>query len=81
MKLFKNWNMIRGFRLILGLLAIGVGLYQKEVPLSLLGLFFTYQSIFLPDACCGGGSCYRPSNLSDEKKDLPIEFSEIENKK
>lgn len=80
MNILKNWNFMRVFRLLFGLLALGMGIYKREVPLSLLGFFFAFQAVFMPNACCGG-TCYNPVDASEQKNNEPIEFTEIENKK
>lgn len=55
--IFNNWNIMRVFRLIIGLLILVQAIVAKDMMLVIAGIIFTSMPIFNV-GCCAAGSCY-----------------------
>jgi hypothetical protein len=66
------WNLFRIFRLGLGLLMVGQGIYIRDVFFILAGALFSIMALF-NSGCCAMGSCTTPAPQKKETKDISYE--------
>ncbi|NVO03053.1 MAG: hypothetical protein HXX09_10180 [Bacteroidetes bacterium] len=65
-KYFEDWDGMRYFRLIAGLVIVIAAIVQLDWAIGFLGVFFLYQAIF--NAACGcNTSCAVSKNPVDTK--------------
>lgn len=50
------WDVMRGLRLVIGVLGIAEGIRQSAVPLGLVGALLSVQAL-LNMGCCSTGAC------------------------
>ena len=71
--IFRNWNFMRFFRLVLGIVIIVQSIVVKDWAVGLLGVFFTSMPVF-NIGCCSAGACYAtPKKITENKKDVVYE--------
>lgn len=75
--ILNNWSVIRGLRLIIGIIALVQSVIQKDITLGILAGFLLLTAI-ANIGCCGGNSC--ATNLSNRKKEKEIEYEELDSK-
>lgn len=66
------WNLLRIFRLALGLMMVGQGIYSRDVFFILAGTLFSIMALF-NSGCCAMGSCTAPASKSNKTKDISYE--------
>lgn len=66
------WNLFRIFRLGLGLLMVGQGIYIRDVFFILAGALFSLMALF-NSGCCAMGSCEAPVSKKNDKQDISYE--------
>lgn len=72
-KYLSNWSFMRVFRLVLGLIIVGTGIYNSEWIIVFLGGYFSLMSI-LNIGCCAGSSCSTNlKNSTEETEDINYE--------
>lgn len=74
---FRNWNIIRIIRLVLGIAIIAQGARSGQWSLLLVGILFAAMPIF-NIGCCAGGNCTVPppkANKANTAND--ISYKEI----
>lgn len=73
---FKNWNFIRFFRLVVGLIILGQAISSHEVFIGIAGLVFSTLAVF--NIGCFGGTCVTPSQTNQIKNpNQDVEFEEV----
>lgn len=55
-RILKNWNVVRFIRLLMGTGAVIQGLTQREVLITLAGLFL-FITALVNYGCCGSSGC------------------------
>lgn len=73
---FKNWNFIRFFRLVIGLTILGQAIASHDVFIGIAGIVFSAMAVF--NIGCFGGTCATPSQsnqIKNPKQD--VEFEEV----
>ena len=75
--LLNNWSIMRGLRLVIGLIALVQSVFQKDITLGLIAGFLLLTAI-ANVGCCGSNGC--AVNFSNRKKDKEIEYEELDNK-
>ncbi len=71
----RNWNLMRIFRLVLGIFIIVQGTLGQEWLLVGFGSLFSLMPLF-NIGCCGVSGCYIPAPKSDQKTE-DIMYEEI----
>ncbi len=62
--ILSNWNFMRAFRLILGVIIIVQGFEAKEWMYALAGIVLTGMAL-ANIGCCGVGGCQVPNRKED----------------
>ena len=75
--LLNNWSIMRGLRLVIGLIALVQSVLQKDITLGIIAGFLLLTAI-ANVGCCGSNGC--AVNFSNRKKDKEIEYEELDNK-
>ena len=75
--LLNNWSIMRGLRLVIGLIALVQSVFQKDMTLGIIAGFLLLTAI-ANAGCCGSNGC--AVNFSNRKKDKEIEYEELDNK-
>jgi hypothetical protein len=73
---FSDWNLSRGLRLVMGLIALYQAFELQNGFLGILAAIFIYQAL-ANLSCCGPSSCntvQKKQNIDNTKK---IEFEEV----
>ena len=74
-KLLTNWDVIRIFRLGIGIMLLVSGVLSKDWMMGLFSLFFLYQAV-TNTGCCGTASCF--TNPPDKRNDNSRQIEEVE---
>ncbi len=69
--IFNNWTIMRGIRLVLGIIVLVMAVTQKDVTLSVLAGVLLVTAI-ANVGCCGGSSCAVNYNSTKNKKEASI---------
>jgi hypothetical protein len=73
---FKNWNFIRFFRLVIGCVILGQAIVTQDIFIGLAGIVFSTMAIF--NIGCFGGTCATPSQTNQVKNpNQDVEFEEV----
>lgn len=64
--ILNNWTLMRGLRLVLGIIALVQALIQKDITLALLAGFLLLTAI-VDIGCCGSNGC--TSDFKKSKKE------------
>ncbi len=75
--LLINWSIMRGLRLVIGLIALVQSIIQKDITLGIIAGFLLLTAI-ANIGCCGGNGC--GVNFSNRKKEKEIVYEELDNK-
>ena len=75
--LLNNWSIMRGLRLVIGIIALVQSVFQKDITLGIIAGFLLLTAI-ANVGCCGSNGC--AVNFSNRKKDKEIEYEELDNK-
>ena len=73
-RILSNWNIIRGFRFVIGLAALIQGIVQKDLVMGLLGSVLLFTAL-ANVGCCGAASC--PVDIK-ENKNRKINYEELD---
>ena len=76
--ILNNWSIMRGLRLVIGLIALVQSVIQKEITLGIVAGFLLLTAI-ANIGCCGVNGC--AVNFSNRKKEKEIGYEELDNKK
>lgn len=71
----KNWNFMRLFRLVLGVLIIMQGVHTGQWVFILLGCLFSLMPL-LNIGCCTTSGCSTPTSKTNKKQEQ-IEYEEV----
>ncbi len=74
----RNWDFMRIFRLVIGIIVLIQGIQAGQWMLAALGGFFALMPL-LNVGCCGASGCATPTARST-KKDAHITYEEIKAK-
>ena len=75
--LLNNWSVMRGLRLVLGLIAFVQSFIQKDITLGIIAGFLLLTAI-ANVGCCGSNGC--AVNFKNSKNKKEIEYEELDNK-
>ncbi len=70
--IFSNWNFMRIFRLVLGIIILVQAIEHRDLLIGILALSFTAMPIF-NIGCCGINGCAVPYKKSNNLKDIDYE--------
>lgn len=71
-----NWYVMRGLRLVIGLIALVQSVVQKDITLGIITGFLLFTAI-VNIGCCGGNGC--KVNFNNRKKEKEIVNEEMDN--
>ncbi len=75
--ILNNWSVMRGLRLVIGLIALVQSFIQKDITLGVVAGFLLVTAI-ANVVCCGSNNC--AVNFSNRKKEKEITYEELDNK-
>ncbi len=75
--LLINWSIMRGLRLVVGLIALVQSIIQKDITLGILAGFLLLTAI-ANVGCCSNKGC--AVNFKNSKKEKEIVYEELDNK-
>ncbi len=73
----RNWNIMRGLRLALGIFAIVQAFTQKDTVLGIIGGFLLFTAL-ANIGCCGSNGCV--VNYKTKQNNKEIEYEELDSK-
>ena len=76
--ILNNWSVMRGLRLVIGVIALVQSIIQKEITLGVIAGFLLVTAI-ANVGCCGSNGC--AVNFNNGKKEKEILYEELDNKK
>ena len=76
--ILNNWSVMRGLRLMIGIIALVQSIIQKDITLGILAGFLLVTAI-ANIGCCGSNGC--AVNFNNSKKEKEILYEELDNKK
>jgi hypothetical protein len=76
--IFNNWSIMRGLRLVLGLIVLVQSVIQKDITLGVIAGFLVLTAI-ANVGCCGSNGC--AVNYSNRKKESEVVYEELDSKK
>ena len=76
-RLFTNWNLMRIFRLGIGVMMLVTGIQTRDWVIGLFSTFFLYQAL-TDTGCCGTRGCYTPANRKGAEPTVPAQETTIE---
>lgn len=74
--ILQNWNVMRGFRLLLGIVALVQAVMQHDMTVGLLGGFLLVTAL-ANVGCCGSTGCAVKVQKNTDKK---IAYEELDAK-
>ena len=75
--LLNNWSIMRGLRLVIGLIALVQSVFQKDITLGIIAGFLLLTAI-ANAGCCGSNGCV--VNFKKGKKEKEIKYEELVSK-
>lgn len=75
--ILNNWSVMRGLRLVIGLIALVQSIIQKDITLGVVAGFLLLTAI-ANVGCCGSNGC--AVNFKNNKKEKEIVYEELDNK-
>ena len=75
--ILNNWSIMRGLRLVLGIIALVQSIIQKDITIGIIAGFLLLTAI-ANVGCCGNNGC--AVNFKNSKKEKEIEYEELDNK-
>lgn len=78
--LFKNWDIVRVFRMLIGLLTGAYAVWSDEYFLLILAGLFIVQALFQL-SCCGTGCTASASDRRNLYKDTIKPYEPVKSKK
>ncbi len=76
--ILNNWSVMRGLRLVIGIIAFVQSIIQKDITLGILAGFLLLTAI-ANIGCCGSKGC--AVTFNNRKKEKEILYEELDNKK
>ena len=76
--ILNNWSVMRGLRLVIGIIALVQSIIQKDITLGIIAIFLLVTAI-ANVGCCGSNGC--AVNFNTRKKENEILYEELDNKK
>ena len=76
--ILNNWSVMRGLRLVLGIVALAQAFIQKDITVGLLAVFLLLTAI-ANIGCCGSNGC--AVNFKQNRKEKEITYEEVDAKK
>lgn len=77
-EILNNWSIMRGLRLVIGVIALVQSIIQKDITLGIIAGFLLV-TVIANVGCCGSNGC--AVNFNNKKKEKEILYEELENKK
>lgn len=77
MNILANWHLGRALRLVFGIYAAYLGIFNQDYLSGAIGIFFLYQA-FTNTGCCGTNACSTSPNNVKQPETEYVEFEEIE---
>ena len=74
--LINNWNIVRGFRLVISIFIIVQAILLHELLFGFFGCFFLYQAL-TNTGCCATTGFVATTHKNDNGDD--IQFTEVKN--
>ena len=75
--ILNNWSVMRGLRLVIGIIALVQSIIQKDIALGIIAAFLLVTAI-ANVGCCGSNGC--TVNFNNQKKENEIVYEELDNK-
>ena len=76
--ILNNWSVMRGLRLVIGVIALVQSIIQKDITLGIIAAFLLVTAI-ANVGCCGSNGC--TVNFNTKKKEKEILYEELDNQK
>lgn len=76
--ILTDWSVMRGLRLVMGVIALVQSIIQKDITLGIIAGFLLLTAI-ANVGCCGSRGC--AVNYCNRKKESEVVFEELDNKK
>ena len=76
--ILNNWSVMRGLRLVIGIIALVQSIIQKDITLGIIAAFLLVTAI-ANVGCCGSNGC--AVNFNKHKKENEILYEQLDNKK
>ena len=76
--ILNNWTVMRGLRLVIGIIALVQSILQKDITLVVLAGFLLV-TVIANVGCCASNGC--AVNFNNRKKEKEILYEELDNKK
>lgn len=76
--ILNNWSVMRGLRLVMGLIALVQAVIQKDLTLGVIAGFLLLTAV-ANIGCCGSRGC--AVDYCNWKKESEIVYEELDNKK
>ena len=76
--ILNNWSVMRGLRLVIGVIALVQSIIQKDIMLDIIAAFLLVTAI-ANVGCCGSNGC--AVNFNTRKKEKEILYEELDNQK
>lgn len=73
--ILNNWTIVRGLRLLIGLIALIQSVNQKDTTLGILGFFVLFTTV-ANVGCCGRNVC--ALNFRNLKKQKEATYEELD---
>ena len=74
--ILNNWSVMRGLRLVIGLIALVQSIIQKDIMLGVIAGFLLLTAI-ANVGCCGSSGC--AVNFKNSKKEKEIVYEKLDN--
>ena len=75
--ILNNWSVMRGLRLVIGLIALVQSVIHKDITLGIIAGFLLLTAI-ANVGCCGSNGC--AVNFKNSKKEKEIKYEELVSK-
>ena len=75
--ILNNWSVMRGLRLVIGIIALVQSIIQKDITLGVIAGFLLLTAI-ANVGCCGSNGC--AVNFKNNKKEKEIVYEKLDNK-
>ncbi len=76
--ILNDWSVMRGLRLIMGIIALVQSVIQKDIKLGIIAGFLLLTAI-ANVGCCGSRGC--AVNYGNRKKESEVVYEELDDKK
>lgn len=75
--ILNNWSVMRGLRLVIGVIIFVQSIIQKDITLGIIAGFLLVTAI-ANIGCCGSNGC--AVNFKSSKKEKEVEYEELDSK-